>query len=108
MATIPCGQQRCRAYRLTVSEYEELGGERWTQPFRVALGKRATALHREVYDKRAPKGRNEWRNKVHSYPCGILEQAYRELQDREPKARLKDQQSGPPPGDEGLQKPVSA
>ena len=96
MATIPCGQQRCRAYRLTVSEYEELGGERWTQAFRVALGKRATQLHREIYGKRSPNGQNEWRNTVRTYPCGILEQAYRALEGREVSAGASGINQWPP------------
>jgi hypothetical protein len=78
-----CGQPTCRAYRLTVSEFERLGGERWSQSFRVQLALRANSLHIEVYGKSANKVRSskkrEWRNKVGTYPCGILEQAYSEL-----------------------------
>lgn len=108
MATIPCGQQRCRAYRLTVSEYEELGGERWTQAFRVALGKRATQLHREIYGKRSPNGQNEWRNTVRTYPCGILEQAYRALEGREVfSRRLRHQPVAPDPEPKGSQEPLA-
>jgi hypothetical protein len=66
-----------------VSEFERLGGETWTQSFRVSLGIRAGKLYAEVYGKEAkkvrPKFRLGWRNKVGKYPCGILEQAYREL-----------------------------
>jgi hypothetical protein len=68
---------------LTVSEFERLGGENWTQSFRVSLGLRAGKLYKGLYGKDAKKVRSstkpEWRNKVGKYPCGILEQAYREL-----------------------------
>jgi hypothetical protein len=78
-----CGQPRCRAYELTVAQFERLGGETWTQAFRVQLGLRASRLHEQLLGKKAAKlrarGRPGWRNKVGKYPCGILEQAYREL-----------------------------
>jgi len=78
-----CGQPTCRAYHLTVSEFERLGGERWSQSLRVRLGLRAQKLYRELYSKKARKVRSStrpnWRNKVGKYPCGLLEQAYREL-----------------------------
>ena len=78
-----CGFATCRAYQLTVSEFERLGGETWTQSFRISLGIRAGRLYAEVYGKAAEKVRTKfgpgWRNKVGKYPCGILEQAYREL-----------------------------
>jgi hypothetical protein len=58
-----------------------LGGERWAQSFRVRLGRLAAKLYTEIYAKPAKKGRSKtaWWNKVGKYPCGILEQAYREL-----------------------------
>jgi hypothetical protein len=75
-----CGQPICRAYQLTVGEFERLGGEPWTQSFRVRLGLLANKLYVELYGKRPSKVRSstrpEWRNKVGKYPCGILEQAY--------------------------------
>jgi hypothetical protein len=78
-----CGEPTCRAYRLTVSEFERLGGETWTQSFRVSLGIRSGKLYAEIYGKKANKVRSstkpDWRNKVGKYPCGILEQAFREL-----------------------------
>jgi hypothetical protein len=68
---------------MTVSEFEYLGEERWTQSFRIRLGLRAHKLHRELYGKKARKVRSstkrEWRNKVGRYPCGLLERAYRQL-----------------------------
>jgi hypothetical protein len=84
---LPCGQPKCRAYHLTVSEFERLGGETWTQSFRVRLGLLARKLYAEIYRKKPEKVRSstkpEWRNKVGKYPCGILEQAYRQLKGKE-------------------------
>jgi hypothetical protein len=78
-----CGKQTCRAYHLTVSEFERLGGEAWSQSFRIRLGLLANTLYAELYGKKPRKVRSstrpKWRNKVGKYPCGILEQAYKEL-----------------------------
>jgi hypothetical protein len=88
MPAIPCGQTICRAFKLTVREFEALGGEAYTQSFRVRLIRRATNLHRQIYRKAPEKvcdkiwvGTRErpWRNYLNTYPCGIREQAYREL-----------------------------
>jgi hypothetical protein len=85
-----CGDRTCRAYRLTVSEFERLGGEAWTQSFRIRLGLLANKLYADLYGKKPEKVRSstkpDWRNMVGQYPCGILEQAYRELK-REPAAQ---------------------
>jgi hypothetical protein len=82
----PCDYQTCRAYRLTVGEFERLGGETWTQSFRIRLGLRARELYRELYGKEAPKVRSRtnpaYRNMVGQYPCGILEHAFRELTEK--------------------------
>jgi hypothetical protein len=47
------------------------------------LGLLASKFYIELYGKKPRKVRSrtapEWRNKVCKYPCGILEQAYREL-----------------------------
>jgi hypothetical protein len=78
-----CGDRTCRAYRLTVTEFERLGGEAWTQSFRIRLGLLANKLYAELYGKKPEKVRSNippnWRNIVCKYPCGILEQAYKEL-----------------------------
>jgi hypothetical protein len=83
MPKLPCGDARCRAYKLTIYEFALLGGEPLTQGFRVRLGHRAAQLSREIYGREPRKVRdNIWaghRNIVRKYPCGILEQAYREL-----------------------------
>jgi hypothetical protein len=59
---------------MTVSEFERLGGEPWTQSFRIRLGLLANKLYDELYGKKPRKVRSstkpEWRNKVCKYPCG--------------------------------------
>ena len=69
----------CRTMRMTVHQFEVLGGEEWSQRFRVRVGLRAGQLHRQIFGKPAKKVRSkaESRNKVGNYPCGILEQAFR-------------------------------
>jgi hypothetical protein len=83
MSSAVCGQPKCRAYLLTVHEFERLGGEPWTQGFRVRMGLLANKLYVELYGKPPRKVRTKLRrhrNKVGKYPCGLLEQAYRELE----------------------------
>jgi hypothetical protein len=48
-----CGDRTCRAYLLTVSEFEGLGGEAWTQSFRVRLGLLANKLYAELLRAKA-------------------------------------------------------
>jgi hypothetical protein len=66
---------------MTLREFGRLGGETWGMAFRAKLGKAASKLYREIYGKDPPQKRasRDWRNKVAKYPCGILEQAYRQL-----------------------------
>jgi hypothetical protein len=66
---------------MTLREFGRLGGETWDMAFRSKLGKTASKLYREIYGKDPPQRRasRDWRNKVAKYPCGILEQAYRQL-----------------------------
>ena len=73
---------------MTLREFGRLSGEEWDQPFRAKLGKAAAKLYREIYKKEPSKRRASmaWRNKVGRYPCGILEQAYRQLMDQKPRA----------------------
>ena len=80
MAAI-CGNLRCRAYQLTVYEFERLGGQTWTQSLRVRLGLRADKLYVRIHGGKKPKKVRSstmpgGRSKVGKYPCGILEQAY--------------------------------
>src|SRR5262245_15897865 len=81
MPHAPCGDAKCRRFPMTLREFGKLTGEDWDQSFRARLGKAATKLYREIYGKEPGKRRSRmsWRNKVGRYPCGILEQAYREL-----------------------------
>jgi hypothetical protein len=66
---------------MTLREFGRLGGQTWDMAFRSKLGKSASNLYREIYAKDPPQRRasRDWRNKVAKYPCGILEQAYRQL-----------------------------
>jgi hypothetical protein len=77
----PCGEVLCRRHTMTLREYGRLGGENWGPSFRSKLGKAASKLYREIYGKgpRVKRSRRDWRNNVAEYPCGILEQAYRQL-----------------------------
>jgi hypothetical protein len=62
-------------------EFRRLRGEYWDSSFTSSFGILATKLYRELY-KKAPKkrySRRANRNSVNLYPCGILEQAYRQL-----------------------------
>jgi hypothetical protein len=76
-----CPELPCRRYEMTVAEFARLGRRGWTQGFHVKMGLRAGKLYRDLY-KKAPKQKRTspaGRNKVSVFPCGILEQAYREL-----------------------------
>jgi hypothetical protein len=68
---------------LTTQQFMKLGGEKWTPGFLVRVGLRASALHRELLGKAPKKQRSNvggaHRNRVGLYPCGILEQAYRQV-----------------------------
>jgi hypothetical protein len=76
-----CGEVLCRRHTMTLREFGRLGGVSWGPGFRSKLGKAASKLYREIYGKEPPKGRSDrdWRNMLAKYPCGILEQAYRQL-----------------------------
>ena len=67
---------------MTVCEFERLGREPWTQSFRIRVGLLAssTSNSTEQGTKEGPQHTQaRMRNTVGEYPCGILEQAYREL-----------------------------
>jgi hypothetical protein len=82
---VNCADPMCAAYTLTTQEFMLLRGEDWPQSFRTTLGKAAGKLYEQLYGKkRSRKVRTHLmaqtaRNKVRTYPCGILEQAYRAL-----------------------------
>jgi len=77
----------CAAYTLTTNEFMLLRGEQWTQSFKVSLGLQAGKLYEQLYGKKRSRkvrthhmaGPRHPRNRVRTYPCGILEQAYRAL-----------------------------
>ena len=76
-----CLDIRCAAHVMSQLEFRRLRGEYWDSSFSASFGILATRLYRELY-KNAPKKRYERRanrNHVNLYPCGILEQAYRQL-----------------------------
>jgi hypothetical protein len=76
-----CGKVKCRSYQMPVREFCRLTGEELDHSFHIKLGLVAGKLYREIYGKDPPKRRFSmaYRNKICSYPCGILEQAYRQL-----------------------------
>jgi hypothetical protein len=80
----PCGALRCARYEMTQLEFRRLRGELWDQSFISRLGKTASKLYREIYQKKPTLkySRTAKRNHVHKYPCGILEQAYRQLKEQ--------------------------
>jgi hypothetical protein len=61
--------------------------EQWDHSFLVRVEKRARELHLEILGKEPKKQRPStiggYRNKVGMYPCGILEQAYRQVRAKE-------------------------
>jgi hypothetical protein len=87
-APVHCGQQKCKAYFLSVREFAHLNGERWTQGFRSRLGLRAGKLYRDLYGKTAKLKRDHStaRNMVRKFPCGMLELALRQLKTEEAAA----------------------
>jgi hypothetical protein len=76
-----CGGLRCARYEMTQLEFRRLRGEQWDQSYISRFGKTATKLYREIYGEKPKlkRSRVAKRNHVHRYPCGILEQAYRQL-----------------------------
>jgi hypothetical protein len=66
---------------MTQLEFRRLRGELWDQSFISRLGKVASKLYGDIYGQK-PRLKYSGlanRNRVHVYPCGILEQAYEEL-----------------------------
>jgi hypothetical protein len=69
---------------MAIREYRILRGETWDASFSAKLGKAASKLYREIYAK-APashRSRHAHRNPVKRFPCGIIEQAYRQLREQ--------------------------
>jgi hypothetical protein len=68
---------------LTAKEFRRARGELWGDSFNSTFGKRASKIYREHYKKHPPqrfsKSKRNLRDPVNVYPCGILEEAYRQL-----------------------------
>jgi hypothetical protein len=81
-----CADPTCARYEMSQLEFRRLRGELWDMGFISKFGKLASKLYREIYKKhpdikRRPRpGQKRW--PVHRYPCGILEQAYRQLREQ--------------------------
>ena len=71
----------CKRYPMVVREFRLLRGEIWDFSFSSRLGKAASKLYREIYGKSPNRRRSKpaHRNFVTRFPCGIIEQAYRQL-----------------------------
>jgi hypothetical protein len=71
----------CRRYPMVVREFRQLRGEIWDASFSARLGKAASKLYREIYGESPNRRRSKvaHRNFVTRFPCGIIEQAYRQL-----------------------------
>jgi hypothetical protein len=79
-----CGNVRCKRYPMVIREFRLLRGEIWDASFSAKLGKAASKLYREIYGK-SPNWRRSkraHRNVVTSFPCGIIEQAYKQLREQ--------------------------
>jgi len=79
--TKTCGNPECNRYSMTVAEFKLLCGEQWDSAFDARFGWAAKKLCQQIHGKVPAKQRSRiaGRNKVPAYPCGVLEQAYREL-----------------------------
>ena len=66
---------------MVVREFRQLRGEIWDASFSARLGKAASKLYREIYGESPNRRRSKraHRNFVTRFPCGIIEQAYRQL-----------------------------
>jgi hypothetical protein len=65
---------------MSLAEFKVLCGEEDRANFNSAVGKAATKLYKQTYDSAPPKIRCKIAgNVVTSYPCGIVEHAYRQL-----------------------------
>jgi hypothetical protein len=71
----------CSRYPMVVREFRQLRGEIWDASFSARLGKAASKLYREIYGESPNRRRSKraHRNFVTRFPCGIIEQAYRQL-----------------------------
>ena|SRR6516165_2666587 len=83
MTQPPC-DVTCKRYPMVVREFRRLRGETWDASFSARLGKAASKLYREIYGKppTARRSSRAHRNFVARFPCGIIEQAYRQLMEQ--------------------------
>ena len=74
----------CSRYPMVVREFRQLRGEIWDASFSAKLGKAASKLYREMYGESPNRRRSKraHRNFVTTFPCGIIEQAYRQLREQ--------------------------
>lgn len=91
--------ERCRVMRLTTKQFMSLGGEEWPHSMRTAVGKEAQRLYVDIFGS-APKQvrssrKSGHRGRVGLFPCGILEQAYRNVMAKRQVAPLPIEQRGP-------------
>jgi hypothetical protein len=75
---------RCKRYPMVVREFRLLRGEIWDASFSSRLGKAASKLYREIYGESPNRRRSKraHRNFVTRFPCGVIEQAYRQLREQ--------------------------
>lgn len=80
-----CGDPKCNTHSMSVAEFKLLCGQDWPLGFDVKLGKAAKKLFKQVYEKDPEIIRCKIaQNRVPTYPCGIIEYAYRELRASRP------------------------
>src|SRR6516162_1281895 len=81
---MPRCEVTCRRYPMVVREFRQLRGEIWDASFSAKLGKAASKLYREMYGESPNRRRfkRAHRNFVTTFPCGIIEQAYRQLREQ--------------------------
>ena len=81
---MPRCEVTCRRYPMVVREFRQLRGEIWDASFSAKLGKAAGKLYREMYGESPNRRRSKraHRNFVTTFPCGIIEQAYRQLREQ--------------------------
>lgn len=110
---VNCQNPMCAMHTVTTNEFMLLRGEEWTQSFKTKLGKQAGKLYEQYYGKKRSKMvrthlmAQTARNKVRTYPCGILEQAYRALMEKTPR-QLPVEATHAPKGTEGSPAPALA
>jgi hypothetical protein len=83
MTQAPC-DERCKRYQMVLREFRQLRGETWDASFSARLGKAASKLYREIYKESPNRRRSKraHRNFVTRFPCGVIEQAYRQLREQ--------------------------